>query len=997
MNDQPSHAAEPAVAPKREPESEPNAALIRVRGARTHNLKNIDVDLPKSSLVVVTGLSGSGKSSLAFDTIYAEGQRRYVESLSAYARQFLELMEKPDLDRIDGLSPAIAIEQKASSHNPRSTVGTVTEIHDYLRLLYARVGTPYCPDHPERPLTAQSVAQMVDATLALGAETRVMVLAPVVRDRKGSFDDLFDTLRAQGFVRVRVDGAIVEQDRLPALARNERHDVDVVVDRLKVRPEMRQRLAESLETALRLADGRALVVDTDRTAETLFSSRYACPECGYSLAELEPRLFSFNNPAGACPTCSGLGAQEFFDERRIVVHPELTLASGAIRGWDARNPDYYQMLVALARHAGVDIDLPWEQLPAAFRDQVLHGTGTETVAFTYTHGDTPEAEGAEDEGKSKKRRRIVRRHPFEGVLPACERRWRETDSPAVREELAKLRQVRPCPDCHGSRLRREARFVFIGDGPGGDANKRAIYELERMTLVQSADYFGALELEGARAQIGSRILREIETRLRFLNDVGLEYLTLDRAADTLSGGEAQRIRLASQIGSGLTGVIYVLDEPSIGLHQRDNERLIGTLRRLRDLGNSVLVVEHDEEAIRSADHVIDIGPGAGEHGGRVVAQGTPAQIEADPASLTGAYLSGRRRIEIPHPRKAPGDAWLHVRGARGNNLHSVDLALPIGLFVCVTGVSGSGKSTLINDTLAVALAQRLHGAAVEPAAHDAIDGLEHFDKIILVDQSPIGRTPRSNPATYSGLFTPIRELFAQTSVARERGYESGRFSFNVRGGRCETCQGDGVLKVEMHFLPDLYVVCDTCHGRRYNRETLEVQYRGRNIAEVLDMTVDRAREFFDAVPAVAKRLQTLKEVGLGYIRLGQSATTLSGGEAQRVKLSQELARRDTGRTLYILDEPTSGLHFQDIALLLDVLRPLRDAGNTVVVIEHNLDVIKTADWVIDLGPEGGDGGGRIVAAGTPEEIAATPASHTGRHLAPVLDKARRPPVPAAAR
>ncbi|HUN90612.1 MAG TPA: excinuclease ABC subunit UvrA [Burkholderiaceae bacterium] len=953
-------------------EADPARGAIRVRGARTHNLRNVDVDLPKNRLVVVTGLSGSGKSSLAFDTIYAEGQRRYVESLSAYARQFLELMEKPDVDHIDGLSPAIAIEQKASSHNPRSTVGTVTEIHDYLRLLYARVGVPHCPDHPGRPLASQSVAQMVDATLALPQDSRVLVLAPVVRDRKGSFEELFDDLRAQGFVRLRIDGQVVEQDRVPALARNERHDIDVVVDRLKVRPEARQRLAESLEVALRLADGRALLLDADRGDGTLYSSRYACPECGYALAELEPRLFSFNNPAGACAACGGLGTQEFFDERRLVAHPELTLASGAIRGWDARNPDFHRLLVALARHAGVDIDVPWERLPEGFRQQVLHGTGTEAVAFPYT--------GA-------KGRQVVRRHPFEGILPACERRWRETDSAAVREELAKLRQLRACPECDGTRLRREARFVFVGDG----ASRKAIYELERMTLAQSAGYFGSLALDGARRQIGERILREIASRLRFLNDVGLDYLSLDRAADTLSGGESQRIRLASQIGSGLTGVVYVLDEPSIGLHQRDNDRLIATLRHLRDLGNSVLVVEHDEDAIRSADHVVDMGPGAGVHGGCVVAQGTPAQIEDDAASLTGAYLAGRRRIAVPARRTPPGADWLHVRGARGNNLRHVDLALPVGLFVCVTGVSGSGKSTLVNDTLAAALAQRLHGGATEPAPHDAIEGLEHFDKIICVDQSPIGRTPRSNPATYTGLFTPIRELFAQTSVARERGYEAGRFSFNVRGGRCEACQGDGVLKVEMHFLPDLYVTCDTCQGRRYNRETLEVQYKGRHIAEVLGMTVDQAREFFDAVPAIAKRLQTLADVGLGYIRLGQSATTLSGGEAQRVKLSQELARRDTGRTLYVLDEPTTGLHFQDIALLLGVLQPLRDAGNTIVVIEHNLDVIKTADWIVDLGPEGGEGGGLIIASGTPEDVAATPGSYTGRHLAPALQRARRPP------
>jgi len=942
---------------------------IRVRGARTHNLKNISVDLPRDQLVVITGLSGSGKSSLAFDTLYAEGQRRYVESLSAYARQFLQLMEKPDVDLIEGLSPAIAIEQKASSHNPRSTVGTVTEIHDYLRLLFARAGTPYCPDHPEFALTAQSVAQMVDIALALPADTKVLVLAPIVRERKGEFEELFDDLRVQGFVRFRIDGAIVEADALPKLAKNEKHSIDVVVDRLKIRPEGRQRLAESFETALRIAEGRALLLDTDNGTETIFSNRFACPICGYSIAELEPRLFSFNNPLGACPTCDGIGTVEFFDQARVAVHPELTVAHGAIKGWDERNQYYFQMLTSLAKHLKVELDLPWEQLPEEFRASVLHGTGEETLPFSYTN---------------EKGRRILRRHPFEGVLPNMERRWRETDSAAVREELAKYRSVQPCPACNGTRLRREARFVFVGEG----SERRAIYEIEGAPLAQVQAYFGALQLSGAKGEIGGRIVREIALRLRFLNDVGLTYLTLDRAADTLSGGEAQRIRLASQIGSGLTGVMYVLDEPSIGLHQRDNERLIATLRHLRDLGNTVLVVEHDEEAIRAADHVIDMGPGAGEHGGHVVAAGPPSVIEAAPDSLTGAYLVGRRRIEVPSARVRPGMHALRLLGSHGNNLKQVDLDLPVGLFVCVTGVSGSGKSTLINDTLAAAVARHLYGSAAQPAPYASIEGLEHFDKIVTVDQSPIGRTPRSNPATYTGLFTPIRELFAETPTARERGYEAGRFSFNVKGGRCENCEGDGLIKVEMHFLPDVYVPCDTCHGTRYNRETLDVLYKGRNIAAVLDLTVQQAHDFFGAVPVIARKLQTLLDVGLGYLRLGQSAVTLSGGEAQRVKLSLELSKRDTGRTLYILDEPTTGLHFHDIALLLNVLHQLRSAGNTVVVIEHNLDVIKTADWVIDLGPDGGDGGGRIVATGNPEAVAANPESHTGRYLANVLARGK---------
>jgi excinuclease ABC subunit A len=938
---------------------------LRIRGARTHNLKNVDLDLPRGSLVVITGLSGSGKSSLAFDTLYAEGQRRYVESLSAYARQFLQLMEKPDVDLIEGLSPAIAIEQKTGLHNPRSTVGTVTEVHDYLRLLFARAGAPHCPDHPERPLAAQSVAQMVDDALALPADSRVIVLAPVVRSRKGEFGELFVDLQAQGFVRLRVDGAIVEMHDLPKLARNEKHSIDVVVDRLKVRPEARSRFAESFETALRVADGRALLLDTDNGTEQLFSSRHACPLCSYSAPELEPRLFSFNSPSGACPVCDGLGRVDYFDEGRVVEHPELSLAAGAIPGWDRRNGYYFQLLTSLARHAGVDIEHPFNELPEAFRRQVLHGSGEQAIAFTYT---------------SERGRKVTRHHPFEGVLPNLERRWRETDSPAVREALGRLRSAHACPACDGTRLRREARFVFVGDGP----QRRAIFEIERSPLATALAYFESLRLPGARGEVAMRIVREIAARLRFLNDVGLTYLALDRAADTLSGGEAQRIRLASQIGSGLTGVMYVLDEPSIGLHQRDNARLIATLKRLRDLGNTVLVVEHDEDAIRAADHVVDMGPGAGAHGGAVVAAGAPADIERASESLTGAYLSGRRRIEVPAARVPPGLDWLQLKAARGHNLKAVDLELPVGLFVCVTGVSGSGKSTLINDTLAAAVARSVHGAAAEPAPYASIDGLEHFDKIIRVDQSPIGRTPRSNPATYTGLFTPIRELFAETPIARERGYGAGRFSFNVKGGRCEACQGDGLIKVEMHFLPDVYVPCDTCHGRRYNRETLEVLYKGRNIAEVLDMTVEEAAHFFSAVPVLARKLATLADVGLGYLRLGQSAITLSGGEAQRVKLSLELSKRDTGRTLYVLDEPTTGLHFHDVALLLTVLHQLRNAGNTVVVIEHNLDVIKTADWVIDLGPEGGDEGGRIVATGTPEAIAADPASHTGRHLAAAL-------------
>ncbi|MFU2488197.1 excinuclease ABC subunit UvrA [Thauera sp. WH-1] len=938
---------------------------IRIRGARTHNLKNISIDLPRNRLTVITGLSGSGKSSLAFDTLYAEGQRRYVESLSAYARQFLQLMEKPDVDLIEGLSPAISIEQKATSHNPRSTVGTVTEIHDYLRLLYARAGTPHCPDHPEHALEAQSVAQMVDHVLALPAETRLMILAPVVAGRKGEQHDLFADLRAQGFVRVRVDGEVMELDAMPPLEKGRRHTVEVVIDRLRVRADLRSRLAESFETALTHADGRALAVEMDSGREHLFSARFACPVCSFALAELEPRLFSFNNPAGACSQCDGLGQVDFFDPARVVAHPELSLAAGAIRGWDRRNQFYFQMLASLATHYDFDLETPFASLPAPVREVVLAGSGRTRIAFRYMA----------DNGRV-----VLKEHPFEGIIPNLERRFRETDSLAVREELSKYRATRPCPRCHGSRLRAEARHVLVGG--------RALHEVGHLSLGDCHRFFAELQLSGVRAQVAERIVKEIADRLGFLINVGLDYLSLDRAADTLSGGEAQRIRLASQIGSGLTGVMYVLDEPSIGLHQRDNDRLLTTLRQLRDLGNTVIVVEHDEDAIRSADYLVDMGPGAGERGGRIVAHGSPAAVIADPASVTGDYLAGRRQIAVPVNRRTPDpQRLLSIRGARGNNLKGVSIGLPIGLFTCVTGVSGSGKSTLINDTLAAAVARQLYGSSTEPAAHDSIDGLEAFDKVINVDQAPIGRTPRSNPATYTGMLTPIRELFAGVPEARARGYGPGRFSFNVRGGRCEACQGDGLIKVEMHFLPDMYVPCDVCHGRRYNRETLEIRYKGRSIHEVLEMTVEQAFEFFAPVPAVARKLETLQDVGLGYIRLGQSATTLSGGEAQRVKLALELSKRDTGRTLYILDEPTTGLHFQDIELLLSVLHRLRDHGNTIVVIEHNLDVIKTADWLVDMGPEGGDGGGTVVCTGTPEDIAAHPASHTGRYLRRLLPTA----------
>jgi excinuclease ABC subunit A len=943
------------------PEAARATEYIRVRGARTHNLKNINLDLPRNRLVVITGLSGSGKSSLAFDTLYAEGQRRYVESLSTYARQFLQLMEKPDVDLIEGLSPAISIEQKAASHNPRSTVGTVTEIHDYLRLLYARIGDPHCPEHAIQ-LSAQSVSQMVDHVLELPPDTRLMILAPLIVGRKGEQADLFEELRAQGFVRLRVDGTVYEIDELPRLKKNIKHTVEVVVDRLRVRADVKQRIAESFETALRHSDGRALAIEMDSGREHLFSARFACPVCSYSLPELEPRLFSFNNPMGACPRCDGLGTVTFFDPKRIAAFPDLSLASGAIKGWDRRNQFYFQMLQCLAHHYAFDIETPFGELPEKVRDAVLNGSGDEPIKFTYV---------------GERGNKYVREHAFEGVIPNLERRYRETDSIVVREELAKYLNTRACPECAGTRLRREARHVTVAG--------RAIFELSALTLAQASRFFETLTLSGNRQAIAEKIVKEILTRITFLNNVGLDYLSLDRSAETLSGGEAQRIRLASQIGSGLTGVMYVLDEPSVGLHQRDNARLLTTLKRLRDIGNTVIVVEHDQEAIAAADHVVDMGLGAGEHGGNVVAEGTPREIAAHPESLTGQYLSGRRRIEVPALRHRPNPRrQLTVTGASGNNLRQVSVSVPVGLFVCVTGVSGSGKSTLINDTIHHAVARALNESPLEPAPFESISGVEHFDKVVNVDQSPIGRTPRSNPATYTGLFTPMRELFAGVPEARARGYGAGRFSFNVKGGRCEACQGDGVIKVEMHFLPDIYVPCDVCHGERYNRETLDVRYKGRNIHEVLQMTVEQAAEFFSAVPAIARKLQTLLDVGLGYIKLGQSATTLSGGEAQRVKLSLELSKRDTGRTLYILDEPTTGLHFHDIDLLLRVLHRLRDHGNTVVVIEHNLDVIKTADWVIDLGPEGGEGGGRVIAQGAPEDIARIKASYTGQYLKNVL-------------
>ena len=947
--------------------------FIRVRGARTHNLKNIDVDLPRQRLTVITGLSGSGKSSLAFDTLYAEGQRRYVESLSTYARQFLQLMEKPDVDLIEGLSPAVAIEQKATSHNPRSTVGTVTEIQDYLRLLFARVGDPYCPDHNIR-LQTQTVSQMVDHVMQLPQDTRVVILAPLIVGRKGEQHDLFEDLRAQGFVRVRIDGTVHDIDELPKLAKTKKHTVEVVVDRLKVRPDVTQRLAESFETALRHSDGRALAVEMDGGHEHLFSARFACPLCGYSLPELEPRLFSFNNPMGSCPRCDGLGSVSFFDPKRIVCFPNLSLASGAIRGWDRRNLLFFGMLEGLAAHYGFDLEAPFEDLPSKVRDAILYGSGREKIRFAY----------AGERGRTQQRE-----HAFEGVIPNLERRYRETDSPVVREELAKYLNTTTCPECEGTRLRREARFVFVGG--------QTISAVSRMPLRAVQEFLSGLDVSGAKQAVAQKIAGEIVSRVQFLNDVGLDYLTLERSAQTLSGGEAQRIRLATQIGSGLTGVMYVLDEPSIGLHQRDNDRLLATLRNLRDIGNTVIVVEHDRAAIETADFVVDMGPGAGEHGGQVVSAGSPQEVARDPNSLTGQYLAGQRVIPVPAVHAAPQpEQVVRLVGARGNNLKNVTIELPLGLFVCVTGVSGSGKSTLINDTLYLAVARHLYGGQADPGPHDEIIGLEHLDKAVNVDQSPIGRTPRSNPATYTGLFTPLRELFAGVPLARERGYGPGRFSFNVKGGRCEACQGDGVLRVEMHFLPDVYVPCEVCHGHRYNRETLEVRYKGHNIHEVLGMTVEQAHGFFDAIPAIERKLQTLRDVGLGYVKLGQPATTLSGGEAQRVKLALELSKRDTGRTLYLLDEPTTGLHFHDIELLLSVLRRLCDHGNTVVVIEHNLDVIKTADWIVDLGPEGGEAGGQIVVQGPPERVAAHPSSHTGRALRAILTTGKTSTLAAAA-
>ncbi len=936
---------------------------IYLRGARTHNLQNVDLDLPRDKLIIVTGLSGSGKSSLAFDTIYAEGQRRYVESLSAYARQFLSMMEKPDIDHIEGLSPAISIEQKSTSHNPRSTVGTITEIYDYLRLLYARVGEPRCPDHGE-VLEAQTISQMVDQVLALPDGCRYMLLAPVVRGRKGEHVQVFDSLARQGFVRALVNGEVIMLDDPPTLDLRKKHDIDVVVDRFKVRADLKQRLAESFETAIELGEGVARVrsIDNEDTAEILFSARFACPQCGYSIAELEPRLFSFNNPSGACSRCDGLGGIQYFDEDRVVQRPELSLPAGAVRGWDRRNAYYYQLITALAKHYDFDLDTPFNELSSAHRNVILHGSGKTKIEFSYfrSGGNT-----------------YTRKHPFEGILPNMERRYRETESNVVREELARYMGTKNCPDCNGNRLNRAASNVFVAE--------RRLPEIASMPIGGAQNFFGSLELPGHRGEIAAKIVKEVQLRLQFLVNVGLDYLTLDRSADTLSGGEAQRIRLASQIGAGLVGVMYILDEPSIGLHQRDNTRLLNTLTHLRDLGNTVIVVEHDEEAIRAGDYVVDMGPGAGVHGGHVVVQGTPEEVAACSESLTGQYLSGRRKIEIPEQRHPVDEQRIfRLLGASGNNLKSVDLEIPVGLMTCITGVSGSGKSTLVNDTLYHLTSRELNKASHEVAPYREHDGLQFFDKVVDIDQSPIGRTPRSNPATYTGLFTPIRELFASTPEARARGYKPGRFSFNVKGGRCEACQGDGVIKVEMHFLPDVYVSCDVCKGHRYNRETLEILYKGKSISEVLDMTVEEAVNYFAAIPTVYPKLKTLLDVGLSYIRLGQNATTLSGGEAQRVKLARELSKRDTGKTLYILDEPTTGLHFYDIEQLLKVLHRLRDHGNTIVVIEHNLDVVKTADWVVDLGPEGGSGGGEIIATGTPEQIAEHPRSYTGEYLAPLL-------------
>ena len=942
--------------------------FIRIRGARTHNLKNIDLDLPRDKLIVITGLSGSGKSSLAFDTIYAEGQRRYVESLSSYARQFLSVMEKPDVDHIEGLSPAISIEQKSTSHNPRSTVGTITEIYDYLRLLFARVGIPHCPDH-NYPLAAQTVSQMVDQSLAQDPEQRFMLLAPVVKDRKGEHMQVFDQLRSQGYVRARVDGVLYELSEVPALELRKKHSIDAVIDRFKPREDLKQRLAESFETALKLGDGSAELASMDNAdvPSILFSSKYSCPVCDYSLTELEPRLFSFNSPMGACPKCDGLGVAQFFDPHKVVLHPELSLATGAIRGWDRRNAYYFQLINSLAKHYQFDVETSWQELSEAVQHAVLYGSGELQINFTYL----TEAGG-----------RTVRKHVFEGIIPNLERRYKETESQAVKEELSKFVSMRECPECKGSRLNRSARHVLVGD--------KNLTDISRLSIDICTRFFEDLKVAGWRGEIAVKIVKEILERLKFLIDVGLDYLSLERKADTLSGGEAQRIRLASQIGAGLVGVMYVLDEPSIGLHQRDNERLLGTLTRLRDIGNTVIMVEHDEDAIRSADYIVDIGPGAGIHGGEIIAQGQLSDILKAKRSLTGDYLSGKKSIALPSKRnKANPRMLLELTGATGNNLQNVDLTLAAGLFTCITGVSGSGKSTLINDTLFPIIANDLNGASHTVAPYKSIKGIELFDKVVDIDQSPIGRTPRSNPATYTGLFTPLRELFAQVPESRARGYAPGRFSFNVRGGRCEACQGDGLIKVEMHFLPDVYVSCDVCHGKRYNRETLEILYKGYSVHDILNMTVEDALELFKVVPTLARKLDTLMDVGLSYIKLGQSATTLSGGEAQRVKLSKELSRRDTGRTLYILDEPTTGLHFHDIDHLLSILHKLRDDGNTVVVIEHNLDVIKTADWVIDLGPEGGYRGGQIIAQGTPEQIAENPASHTGRYLAPLLKGAKK--------